>query len=718
MEADSAGPAGHQHPHLEHSSSNSAASSLALKSLLRQSVLSVPTMSSEQAGLACCCGREECAFLKHNHSALEGLERSVQTAAQLGQALLVRHEAYMADAERDRGKMNATIEQLESEKREVESENARRAEENRELLDQLEGLNAEVSDSDAHVRSLEATLLSTQRELQRVATLAAKTAELELQLTALEQERAELQQSLATTEKEERCAIQRWRKAERTLEDLQDQIERIETEAKEERERHVEIVGRLEKGRQAEREMAGRARGAASTVGSGSTVVSHFVKDILQDNAKLQMGIVELREMLEHSNEDVQQLREQLMLHQSVEAESREMTSLQEELDPLDLDLPTTISQELHVHHHYHAAERAKDRTGVRRTKKRRSVNVTTPGLFTPPSGPQAPRTPTPRTPRSHAARPVPALTPLNAQAGGSTSNRWSMQSTHTQSSATMSSSVPSSPQSVHQQASVFDRAYTDATMDSSRPTSPESNAPCSPLFAPHHRPRGSDASYRSFTVPAPFQPKTTPSLAATTLHEEVDDETALPDLDLGPGTEEGDEVPSARRFSLHRATSHESLISVSGMDIHTLQHRPSQLHLRLVGSARVPASLSSSRPVLGATAVTATATARPALAPRRHDSTAYNRRLLHGTTPPPSEDSSLGKRVGGWVWSRWGSPSPSPSPAQLDPLAAALGRAPGVNQAGPIRGLRAPLRKAPSRVLIEEGALDRELLAESLRDG
>jgi len=33
----------------------------------------------------CCCGNAACAYLKHNHSALEGLERDVRTAAKLGQ---------------------------------------------------------------------------------------------------------------------------------------------------------------------------------------------------------------------------------------------------------------------------------------------------------------------------------------------------------------------------------------------------------------------------------------------------------------------------------------------------------------------------------------------------------------------------------------------------------------------------------------------------------
>lgn len=38
----------------------------------------------EQSHSICCCGNESCAYLKHNQSALEGLERDVSTAARLG----------------------------------------------------------------------------------------------------------------------------------------------------------------------------------------------------------------------------------------------------------------------------------------------------------------------------------------------------------------------------------------------------------------------------------------------------------------------------------------------------------------------------------------------------------------------------------------------------------------------------------------------------------
>lgn len=39
--------------------------------------------------LRCCCGREDCVFLRHNCSILLSVERDVHTAAKMGQVCLV-----------------------------------------------------------------------------------------------------------------------------------------------------------------------------------------------------------------------------------------------------------------------------------------------------------------------------------------------------------------------------------------------------------------------------------------------------------------------------------------------------------------------------------------------------------------------------------------------------------------------------------------------------
>ncbi|KAI9719228.1 MAG: hypothetical protein M1812_003558 [Candelaria pacifica] len=684
------------------------------------------------------------------------------------QALLIRHEAYMADAEQERLKMTADIEKLEGDKLKLEAENARTIEDNKNLSSQLEDLNTTVADSDSHIKSLNATLLSTQKELQRLMALASRTEQLGLQLASLEQEQSRLHHTLAETREEERCAVHRWRSAERTLVELEDQIERIEKESREERERHVEVVGRMERRTAVERELegaAGRLKGAAAaTMGrqsNGTNVVSHFVKDILQDNANLQLGIVELREMLMNSNEEVQSLREHVINHQPVTINKADEI----QTPTLGMELATESLKEnspaLHVHHHYHASPKiveapTKDKASIhRRPKKRRTV--TTPGIFSPPSsGSQIPRTP-----RSHSIEPqCPStssaiLSQTSVSIPSPTPRSFHRLSTPSKSSIAPSS-VPSSPQSIYQMSSIFDPSYNDTSLGSSRPTSPESYSPASPPIRSHREPKYSS---RDFSNPTTARLKAaTPAPVVATLDSYTESANSSHtvghhdnDLDLAPTGHatipEEDEsqiiqdnhpasiteselgsddvyVSTADRPSLRRAASHESLLSVSGRTAHTLRHRPSQLLSTGKGfSPSTPFSISSphtallsSNPVVSAT----TATARPPLSRRGYDSSSYRTLLTSPTTSiaePRSREQktskeTLGKRMGGWVWGKWGV-SPASSTGSLRARAALTaasgGRSSKIAQAGKNRASSAQV----AGVTISE--VDEDLLRESL---
>ncbi|KAG9243721.1 hypothetical protein BJ878DRAFT_107432 [Calycina marina] len=725
-----------------------------------------PTSASRKE-LRCCCGHTDCAYLNHNSSALDDLEKDVQRAAQLGQALLARHEAYMVDAELDRAAMSSKIMALEMDKRTLEVENARSIEENRGLLDQLEGLNTTVSESEAHIKALEVTLQSTNQEMRRLEHLAARTYDLEVQLASLEQEQDVLKRTIVTTEAEERSAMQRWKKAERRLADLQDQLERIDRETREERERHVEVLGRMERQRAVERELdtaAGRLKGAARLTANergDSNVVSHFVKDILQDNANLQLGIVELREMLMNSNDEVQSLREQLLNHQPLDDSKDDSgtATLRAELAAKEPREPEgrIVNQALHIHHHYHAPRKE----DMRKPKKKRTpINS---AIFTPP------RTMSPRTPGRNrdTANAILSQTSVTIPTPVTPNNRWSMQSG--QMSEFAPSSVPSSPQSKYRDSGLFDRAY---DLDSSRPTSPGSSIdPMSPQFAPHrHRKPNSETSTRGFVAPVNFQPN-------NIIHEEDDDVEEIEDLQvprmpsmedvtspsdmsndpnfmsdpdyMGENQDMHREWSTSFQPSLRRSKSHESILSISGVDIHTLKSRPSQLTITRRGlqpRSRVGAPITtlSIDNLNGCSMITA----HPTLFRNGCDSSAhlrssmrmsYDARSIHSNHSGSSNTSSantnegLGKKVGGWVFGRWGvSPTASsktprsatlqasPATPQIrvvsspnDPLRAFMGRPPGINQKGPVPGFVKKIEKAPS--VVRPVDVDREALMEGL---
>lgn len=654
--------------------------------------------------------------------------------------------------------MSDRIESLESEKSELETKNASYIEENRQLLDQLENINNAVTESDVHVTSLQATLLSTQQELQKLSHLARKTELLEKQLAEFEKEQATWQESLSQKEDDEKTAVRRWQQAERTLAGLQEQIDRIEREAKEERERHVEVVGRMQRRTEVEKELnsaAGRLKGAAAfkTNGretGGTNVVSHFVKDILQDNANLQMGIVELRGMLVNSNEEVENLRTQLLEHQPMDESISQRPPLVAHRS-LNDELSAAAAQELHVHHHYHAPSSAGKTATLRRPRKKR-YGALTPGHFTPQSGASTPRTSVSGiaygTPSSAAT--ILSQTAVSVPQQLSSSKRWSSQSSQTYRSISASSG-PSSPQSTsHRTSSVFDRVFSDDGHDSSRPTSPDSDGPGSPFFTPMTSKRGSGNSFRTYSAPQVTKSQgISPSNGRFSLNSILDASVEdLPQLDHTPsgqdpileesegewentsGPAQSSEVTSPMkddleptiqehdfyRQPLRRAASHESLLSVSGMDIHTLKTRPAQL---LMGTSYGGRSFSS-QPVVSETTAHA---ARPSATRQPSD---RSKSLLSGMAADQRKQT-LSRKASGWLFGKWGA---TPVPAVSSQVQATTKmrpssaddsgptprkpkvRTPGINQAGPILGMVPEVRTQQAPIL---RALDEEALREGL---
>ena len=607
------------------------------------------------------------------------------------QALLARHEAYMAEAEEERRKMGGTIGNLERDKRELEATNAKTIEENRYLLDQLEQLNNSVADSDARIQMLNATLDSTRKEMDKMATLAAQTSQLEAQILLMEAEQLRLQDQVVSTGEESQTAVQRWRSAERTVSALSDQVDRIEKEAREERARHSDIVARFERRKIVEKELesaAGRLKGAAAVTTLGghngsSSVVSNFVKDILQDNANLQMGIVELREMLTGSNAEVENLREQMLLHQPVLpcSENEEQTSLDTEL----MKTPTAEVPDFHVHHHYHAAPKVEPQrekaAGLKRPKRKRYV--ISPGIRTPSTGVRTPSTP--YSPRIRATAASSAATilshtsvtvPAPPQASAFHDQKWSAQSSEVTSS-TVQSTAPSSPQSTCPDQYLFDIG--DEGLGSSRPTSPASTTLGSPNFQPRHRKRGSDVSMRNLNLqPISIAPPSIsevlqgesfcedaayPMLDQTAKQEETEDDSSRPSTtDTGLDTTSGQKYKSFNKLRprVHRASSAESVLSSRGVDISKLQSK----HSRLLPSPRT--SLGTSNTFVEPITSSTSAVGKPSRGSRHYGSSSYNRLILTNAPPASSmststaaparlDKSTLGKKLGGWMTGKWG---------------------------------------------------------------
>ncbi|KAL8933308.1 MAG: hypothetical protein Q9216_006423 [Gyalolechia sp. 2 TL-2023] len=679
------------------------------------------------------------------------------------QSLLARHEAYVLEAEEERRRMATAIGKLECDKRDSEATNARIIEDNRNLLDQLESLNNAVSDSEAHVLSLNATLQSTRQELDRLNALAARTSHLESQLSLMEAEQTTLHEKLASSEDGQRSAIQRWKDAERTIGLLQEQIDRIETEAKDESERHAEVMNRYERRQAVERQLesaAGRLKGAAAATtlergNDGNTnVVSHFVKDILADNASLQMGIMELREMLLGSNQEVQNLRDQMILHQELPSEQKQSiprVTLEKDLDRGHIPEQDNIPA-LHVHHHYHEPNTVDQpgrqrSTGPRRQRRRR--NLVASGVSTPKSSYTTPRSP--RTPRNGMQTQTPSsaatiLSQTSASIPPSSQapypHRLSIQSTTTR------PSMAPSLESTSPHPSMF-----DFLSESSRPTSPDSIDVFSPAFIPLRSENDKSPSLHNSSSPTitpsqssghtnrldiqdnHFDNYGTPSRGNYTGHSTIFEE---PEHDPDPPRTADLDITKDSIYSptpnLRRPASHESILSTSGLPSNNKLRRQQSLLFR--GSAHKSrtsfspssptTSTVSSQPVISATPITAAApssslrSAKPTA--RAASSSGAISTLTSSLGGQARDTGTLGQRVGGWVWGKWGV-VPMASTGNLRARAKGMSedRPAGVNQKGSLRALRESEREKRGRGdggRVEPVDVDEGLLRESLGEG
>jgi cell division protein FtsB len=532
------------------------------------------------------------------------------------QSLLAHHEAYMASAERDRLELTARIERLERENTELERRNKETTDENHALRDEVDQLNDAIKEAESKISMLEATLIESQREVRRLEATAERAETLERQIAVLEEEQTVLRTTLARTEEDARSTLYRWRQAEKGLNELQAQLERMEKEAKEERERHAEVKRAMERQLAMEKQLnaaAGRLKGAAAVKSMSdnrnNTVVSHFVRDLLQDNANLQLGIAELREMLRCSNDEIQALREQLMYHQPVDQvpENTAATTLQAELAKVPTSPPPRVSKEVHIHHHIHVAHKSE----TRKPRRRRLGHATSLlGSDTSPSMPSSARF-------QRAILGGSTLTSVNDSPVSA--SWWSLPAEDLD----VFSSAPSSPRTNRD--SIFDKVP-----EISSPASPTTSVdPTSPKWKRAHSKRVSEFSLQSISeaIMSPATParpssgyrprsralsQLSPHQQASTLvsayttddvpstsqsiyshYESTTDGGA--DGPLSPSSSRADLTEDESPRALRRIPSRESIMSLSnGLDIHTLQARPSQLSLRPLGASAAGTDLSN----------------------------------------------------------------------------------------------------------------------------
>lgn len=650
------------------------------------------------------------------------------------QALLDRHESFVKESQAEQARSAAYVVELEVERANLQANNESIRIENRGLLEKLEQVDAELGAKEDRVKELENLLQDCEKEVTRLNNLRHLTLDLEHKLDEVERERAEALQVAQDCKAESRSTIARWRESERKIKELEREVRRIELKANADLQRHEEIVTRLSRGHELERSLSlseGRLKAstAIQTMRDGNPrakqVVSNFVRDILQDNVNLQAGIAELRQLLATSNEEVQTLRERVILHQPMSEElSVSQQSLDDEIE-LNQSVASSLQQQVHVHHHYHPGTK-KTRTPLRRAKQRR---VLMPGTV--PSSHSSTAPSTCSTPSLRSTRlPTDVNLPPSTRVDRSRDHRWSIQSSNT--ASTYFSSMASSPHSyLDKELSVFDRI--DCGDEDSRPTSPDLSEMNSPLpFTRKHR--GTHSSLVAFVEededisPSEVPPldaeqiddSGTPSVDDTishidqndhmssviTLRAEVNSQsnsTTTPSLQPRSETLQSSETPPTPtiatvvtatetqtndrsqldldlRPSHRRRNSTDSLVSISGMDIHIAQRPRASASTALALLSRsngankhhfAPSPVAAKTRQIGGTAKpSAVVTEVAAVSRPGADNVSASMMALTGiareqvkSVGPPSRPSA--GLFGGWISRKWGV-APAKSVADL----------------------------------------------------
>lgn len=433
------------------------------------------------------------------------------------QALLARHEQYVAGAENERSRMRDAISRFERTNKELESTNTRLRDENRRLEDHIDDINVAAMESESQIKTLETSLNSTQHELKRWKHRGTLTESLEEQLLQLETEQSNVQSELVISKEDQRMAQQRWHATQYTVRELEAQIESIERDAEMERQRHQEHVERIERQATVQRHMEQKR----TNTDHKNEIISIFVQDLLQDNTNLQIRAAELEEALKRSDKDESPRdgrRSPIIESIKEPAKLTHRRSLSDELrDVAKNESP----QEFQTHHqHLVTSVAARSRTSkhARASLTRRSkmiLPVTHAGI--PP-------------PRQYSNRSNTESSSVSNAESERHVQRYSHRSVPSQSSALSSgrSCTSYAPSTIFEHDSAHEEAF------SSRPTSSDTNFVLSPMSKPTHSARHSN-DFGFFRLLSP---------AGSVLDHQVG--------------------------ALHRSPSRESMRSISGMDIHS----------------------------------------------------------------------------------------------------------------------------------------------------
>ncbi|KAG8897961.1 hypothetical protein FRB99_007771, partial [Tulasnella sp. 403] len=249
------------------------------------------------------------------------LQKDLELSAEVGQALLERHEAYVrrhdkmvSDYERDQVKAHERLTAFESSNKTLVSKLAELARENTQLQKRLAQADLNLEVSDASNRTLLKELQDSRTAMARITAQHARSTGWETRLAAAKQEREDLIQEREAESVRSRNSEAKAQALESKCSELQTQIARLKNDLDAARASRAEVSEILMQDARARLEGLQNSLGLA---GGENPEVTRILESLVADNEAIKRDNAELQNLLTETREDLRLVREELSEYQA-----------------------------------------------------------------------------------------------------------------------------------------------------------------------------------------------------------------------------------------------------------------------------------------------------------------------------------------------------------------------------------------------------------------
>ncbi|KAF7310216.1 hypothetical protein MIND_00395300 [Mycena indigotica] len=255
---------------------------------------------------ACCCGRDGCANLRAWGEVKGRLEARLTLSAEVGQALLARHEAYVRRHERG----EAAREDGDSEAAVLQDQLDEAAAANKALEKRLTQALVNNEVTEVSNKTILAELAEAKTTISRMTTSAARSVGWDTRLSAAMKEKDDMQQERDAEGQRARLAEGRFAALKERTSKLQSEVRRLQSALEERREHRLESSESILL--DARKRIDALSRTVGAPVEEQESELTPMLATLVDDNETLKRDNAELQTLLADAREDYRALQEEV----------------------------------------------------------------------------------------------------------------------------------------------------------------------------------------------------------------------------------------------------------------------------------------------------------------------------------------------------------------------------------------------------------------------